>query len=236
MVATFPRSSTASKVLDSPTSTFSLLYFDTQGICNPIRNLLALGDAKWTQLYPQDWENADLKDKASTPFEVIPVLYVHSEDGSETVPIAESRAIEEYLASRFNRLGSNTYERTQILAFTASTSSLIDNFLGSVMHLQASPEITLADLKAGMLMDILLRFPQGAALLIPETAPSLLKLKAKIDADPKIKAWRATDLYKSQRASRAAPAAASRPDTIRLNDRLGNLSGGIASPPVAKED
>ncbi|KAG0372770.1 hypothetical protein BGX24_012601, partial [Mortierella sp. AD032] len=141
MVATFPHSATASKVLDAPSSTFSLLYFDTQGICNPIRNLLALGDAQWTQLYPQDWENEDLKDKQSTPFEVIPVLYVHSQDGSETVPIAESRPIEEYLASRYNRLGTNSYERTQIQAFVASTAALIDNFLGTVMHLQSTPEV-----------------------------------------------------------------------------------------------
>lgn len=83
MVATFPKSTTAAQVLDSPTSTFSLLYFDTQGICSPIRNLLALGDAKWTQLYPQDWENEDLADKHSTPFEVMPVLYVHCQDGSQ---------------------------------------------------------------------------------------------------------------------------------------------------------
>lgn len=83
MVATFPKSATAAAVLDSPTSTFSLLYFDTQGICSTIRNLLALGDAQWTQLYPQDWMNEDLADKHSTPFEVIPVLYVHSQDGSQ---------------------------------------------------------------------------------------------------------------------------------------------------------
>lgn len=59
----------------------------------------------------------------------------------KTVPIAESKAIEDYLASRFNRLGSNTYERTQILAFNASTSALLDNLLGSVVNLQAPPEV-----------------------------------------------------------------------------------------------
>ncbi|KAG0284041.1 hypothetical protein BGZ96_011606, partial [Linnemannia gamsii] len=132
MVATFPKSATAAAVLDSPTSTFSLLYFDTQGICSSMRNLLALGDAQWTQLYPQDWMNEDLADKHSTPFEVIPVLYVHSQDGSETVPIAESKAIENYLASHFGYLGANSYETTQIQAFNASTSALLDSFLDSV--------------------------------------------------------------------------------------------------------
>ncbi|KAG0271393.1 hypothetical protein BGZ95_000803, partial [Linnemannia exigua] len=97
--------------------------------------------------------------------------------------------------------------------------------------------ITLADLKSAMFIDMLFRFPQSAAILTPDATPSLLKLKAKVDADPKIQAWRATDLYKSQRANRAAPAEAPRPDTIRLNDRLGNHSGGITPPAaVAREN
>ncbi|KAF9547527.1 hypothetical protein EC957_008364 [Mortierella hygrophila] len=267
MVATFPKSTTAAQVLDSPTSTFSLFYFDTQGICNPIRNLLALGDAQWTQLYPQDWENEDLADKHSTPFGVIPVLYVHSQDGSQTFPIAESKAIEEYLANRFNRLGSNTYERTQILAFNSSTSALLDSFLNSVTSLQASPEvkqeqltifmtktvpkwikiheehlrangsnghyvgdsITLADLKSAMLVGMILRFPPGAGLINSETAPGLLKVAAAIDEDPKIKAWRETELFKSQRSSRAAPPQP-RAASVKLNDRKGNLSGGLVPP------
>ncbi|KAH7034061.1 hypothetical protein BKA57DRAFT_476433 [Linnemannia elongata] len=271
MVATFLKSTTAAQVLDSPTSTFSLLYFDTQGICSPIRNLLALGDAQWTQLYPRDWENEDLADKHSTPFEVMPVLYVHSQDGSQTVPIAESKAIEDYLANHFNRLGSNTYERAQVLAFNSSTTSLLDNFLGSVVNLQAPPEvkqeqmtnfltkkvpnwirvheehlrangsnghyvgdsITLADLKSTMLLDMILRFPPGVGLINPETAPGLLKVKATVDENPKIKAWRETELYKSQRTSRAAPAQP-RAASVKLNDRKGNLSGGLVPPPLAK--
>ncbi|KAF9152304.1 hypothetical protein BG015_005481 [Linnemannia schmuckeri] len=272
MVATFPKSTTATQVLDSPTSTFSLLYFDTQGICSPMRNLLVLGDAQWTQLYPQEWENEDLADKQSTPFEVLPVLYVHSQDGSQTVPIAESKAIEDYLAARFGRLGRDTYERAQIQAFNSSTTALIDNFLGTVINLQASPEvkheqmvtylakkvpnwiriheehlrangsnghyvgdsITLADLKSAMLVDMILRFPPGATLINPESAPALLKVKAAIDEDPKIKAWRETELYKSLRSSRAAPVQP-RAASVKLNDRKGNLTGGIVPPPLTKE-
>ncbi|KAG0304268.1 hypothetical protein BGZ99_002457, partial [Dissophora globulifera] len=81
MVASFPATSNViesaalSAVLDAPNSTFSLLYADTIGRLDPARNLLALGDATWTQLYADDWGNPDLLEKRSTPFEFMPVLY-----------------------------------------------------------------------------------------------------------------------------------------------------------------
>lgn len=86
-----------------------------------------------------------------------------------------------------------------------------------------------------MLLDMILRFPPGAGLINPETAPALLKLKATIDEDPKIKAWRETELYKSHRPSRAVPAQP-RAASVKLNDRKGNLSGGLVPPPLAKEN
>ncbi|KAG0041163.1 hypothetical protein BGZ90_010035 [Linnemannia elongata] len=86
-----------------------------------------------------------------------------------------------------------------------------------------------------MLLDMILRFPPGVGLINPETAPGLLKVKATIDENPKIKAWRETELYKSQRTSRAAPAQP-RAASVKLNDRKGNLSGGLVPPPLAKEN
>ncbi|KAF9309058.1 hypothetical protein BGZ91_007563, partial [Linnemannia elongata] len=50
-----------------------------------------------------------------------------------------------------------------------------------------------------------------------------------------IKAWRETELYKSQRTSRAAPSQP-RAASVKLNDRKGNLSGGLVPPPLAKEN
>ncbi|KAG0044019.1 hypothetical protein BGZ83_010743 [Gryganskiella cystojenkinii] len=129
-------------VLDDPQATYSLLYFDTQGICNSIRNLFALQGAIWKQLYPQDWENEDGLDKASTPFGVMPVLYVHSRDGSETVQIAEAKNIELYLAQKFGRLGKNSYERHLINAFVSSTSAVWDDFLSTAVALKSkNPEV-----------------------------------------------------------------------------------------------
>ncbi|KAF9426190.1 hypothetical protein BGZ94_006843 [Podila epigama] len=146
MVRTFPPTSNnadttvQAAVLDSPDSTYSLLYFDTQGICNPIRDLLALGGAKWQQLYPEDWENEDRADKDSTPFGVIPVLYVHAKDSKETAVIAESRVIEQYLARKFGFLGKNSYEESLILSFVFSTASLWDELVYGAMRVQVPPE------------------------------------------------------------------------------------------------
>ncbi|KAG0204910.1 hypothetical protein BGX28_003289 [Mortierella sp. GBA30] len=147
MVATYPPTNNhadttaQAAVLDAPDSTYSLLYFDTQGILMPTRNLLALGGATWTQLYPQDWENEDRLDKASTPFEVMPVLYVHSKDGGQTVTVAECKTIEQYLAKKFGFLGKNSYEEALISSFASSTTSLFEEFLHTSVALQAVVEV-----------------------------------------------------------------------------------------------
>ncbi|KAF9191585.1 hypothetical protein BGZ49_003522, partial [Haplosporangium sp. Z 27] len=147
MVATYPPTSNnvdtsaQAATLDSHDSTYSLLYFDTVGISGTIRNILALGGAQWQQLYPQDWENEDRLDKTSTPFEVLPVLYVHSKDGSQTVAVAETKAIEQFLAGKYNLLGKNSYERSLISSFVSSTASLWDDFTCLSTNLKASPEV-----------------------------------------------------------------------------------------------
>ncbi|KAF9278682.1 hypothetical protein BGZ68_008427 [Mortierella alpina] len=269
MVATYPSTSnnvdTAAQaaVLDAPDSTYSFLYFDTRGIVDPIRNLLALGDATWTQLYPQDWQDDDRLDKSSTPFEVLPVLYVHSKDGSQTVPVAESKAIELYLAKKYNYLGKNSYEQALISSFVSSIASLWDDIIYSVVAFQGPAEvkqeqmelfrtkkfpdwvrlheehlkangnnghyvgdtITLADLRAAAMMDIIQSTSQ---LLTQEMAPGLLKVKAVVDQHPKIVQWRETELYKSLRISRQQPPLP-RASCVRLNDRQGNKTGGQAA-------
>jgi hypothetical protein len=76
------------------------------------------------------------------------------------------------------------------------------------------------------MVEVILRFPQAQHLFTPETAPGLLKVKQVIDEDPKIKQWRASDLYKSIRPSRAFPAMAIDPST-GLNDRKGNKAAPL---------
>ncbi|KAF9575550.1 hypothetical protein EC968_002486 [Mortierella alpina] len=272
MVATYPSTSNSADttaqaaVLDASDSTYSLLYFDTQGIADPIRNLLALGDATWTQLYAQDWENEDRLDKSSVPFEVLPVLYVHSKSGNQTVAVAESKAIEVHLAKKFQCLGKNSYEEALISSFVSSIASLWDDIVISLISLQASEEvkqeqlqlfltkkiptwvrihedhlkangynghyvgdtISLADLRAAVLLDVILRFPASSQLPTPEMAPGLFKVKAAVDQHPKIAQWRETELYKSLRPTRRVPPAP-RPNCVRLNDRKGNETGGLAA-------
>ncbi|KAF9585362.1 hypothetical protein BGW38_002724 [Lunasporangiospora selenospora] len=162
-------------ILDAPDTTYSLLYFDTQGICNPIRNLLSMGNATWKQLYPQDWENEDKLDKTSTPFEVTPVLYVHAKDGSETKVPKWIRIHEEHLRAN----GSNGH------------------YVGD--------QVSLADLRSADMVDMILRFPMAGETISQETAPGLLKVKAAVDTHPAIVQWRDSELFKSLRPSRAHP-------------------------------
>ncbi|KAF9980635.1 hypothetical protein BGZ75_008197 [Mortierella antarctica] len=247
-------------ILNDPEATYSFLYFDTEGICTSVHNLFALQDAAWKQLYPKDWENEDGLDKASTPFGVLPVLYVHSRDGSQTVQIAEVKNIELYLAEKFARLGKNSYERYLVGAFVSQTSAVWDDFLSTAValkstnpdakqeqlalfltekipkwialheqHLAANglnghyvgDEITLADLRSAALASLVVASPQGQALLTPETAPGLLKVKEAVDQDPRIQQWRASELFKSLRPNRAFPSNPV-PACVGYNDRKGN--------------
>ncbi|KAF9159975.1 hypothetical protein DFQ26_006000 [Actinomortierella ambigua] len=144
MVTTYPRlskqaSETKAAALSDKDATFSLLYFDTHGICQPMRNMLALSGAKWKQIYPQDWANEDNADKNSTPFEVMPVLYVHGTNG-ETVALSESQVIEGYLAKKFGFLGSNEYEEQLIRVFAANNASFWQEILQAMFKTFALPE------------------------------------------------------------------------------------------------
>ncbi|KAF9347926.1 hypothetical protein BGX26_000638 [Mortierella sp. AD094] len=270
MVATYPstsnnvNTSAQAAILDDQDSTYSLLYFDTIGVAGPIRNILSLAGAQWKQLYPQDWENEDRLDRTSTPFEVMPVLYVHSKDGSQTVAIAECKTIELYLAEKYNLLGRNSYEKSLISSFISSTASLWDDFLNSAVNLKAAAEvkqeqivdfltrkvpnwiriheehlranglnghyvgdtISLADLRAAAMIDLIQRLPPAANFITPEATPGLFKIKQVIDSHPKIIEWRETDLSKSLRPSRALPQLP-RASGTKLNDRQGNKTGGV---------
>ncbi|KAG0243426.1 hypothetical protein B0O80DRAFT_426167 [Mortierella sp. GBAus27b] len=270
MVATFATSNNAdtsklAAVLDAPDSTYSFLYFDTIGMTGPTRQLLALSGVSWTQLYPQDWANEDGLDKASTPFEVMPVLYVHSKDGSQTAEIAESKVIDLYLAQKHGFVGKNSYEQSVITAFWSSSCALWDNFIAAVLALDAAPEvrqqqvqiffttkvpawirihehhlqangknghyvgdsISLADLKSYAIISLFNRFPQETPLLSAEKTPGLLKLVEAVETHPKLQEWQATELFKSLRPSRLHPALPQAAG-VRLNDRQGNKTGGIA--------
>ncbi|KAF9976651.1 hypothetical protein BGZ73_008122 [Actinomortierella ambigua] len=144
MVTTYPRLSkeaaeAKAAALADKDASYSLLYFDSHGICQPIRNLFALSGVKWKQLYPQDWTNGDNADKDSTPFEVIPVLYVHGTNG-ETVALSESQVIETYLAKKYGFLGANEYEEQLIRAFVSNNAGFWQELISGVLKLTAATE------------------------------------------------------------------------------------------------
>ncbi|KAG0226453.1 hypothetical protein BGW42_003639 [Actinomortierella wolfii] len=144
MVTTYPRlskeaSEAKAAALADKNASYSLMYFDTHGICRPIRNLLALSGAKWRQIYPQDWANEDNADKNSTPFEVVPILYVHGTNG-ETVALSESQVIESYLAKKYGFLGVNEYEEQLIRAFASNDAGFWQEIINNVFKAAGLPE------------------------------------------------------------------------------------------------
>ncbi|KAG0318677.1 hypothetical protein BG000_004100 [Podila horticola] len=215
MVKTYPaiantNTSAKAAVLDAVDSTYSLLYFDTQGICNPIRDMLALSGAQWKQVFPSDWENEDRADKESTPFEVMPVLY-------------EQALINSFAFSSGGLWDDMLYGSIGLQVPPEIKQEIMAGFINKKIpswiriheeHLAANgrnghyvgDQITLADLRTDAMLRLLQRFPASADLLNAEKTPGLIKLHEKINAHPKIVEWRATELAKSLRASRQFPA------------------------------
>ncbi|OMJ13515.1 putative glutathione S-transferase 6, partial [Smittium culicis] len=79
-------------------SKFDLLYFPIPARALTSQLMLSLAGADWKNSAPE-WP----KEKNNMPYGRLPVLIETEKDGSEFV-LAESRAIEEYLATRFGFL------------------------------------------------------------------------------------------------------------------------------------
>ncbi|KAF9929368.1 hypothetical protein FBU30_001634 [Linnemannia zychae] len=109
----------AAKSVDS---TFQLLYFPIHGRGELIRNLLAFSGARWEEL-AVDWP----AQKPKTPFQVAPIVYEHTTSGT-ILELAESNAIERYLARKFNLFGSNIWEENLVNQYYHSTEGLIQAF------------------------------------------------------------------------------------------------------------
>ncbi|KAG0205392.1 Glutathione S-transferase S1 [Mortierella sp. GBA30] len=104
-------------------STFRVHYFPFQGFAYTARLILATTGAKFESTSPANWP----AEKGSTPFGVLPILYeTVSIPGTEeqVLEIPESGAIEQYLARKFDLLGSSSIEETRIHAFASSANSI----------------------------------------------------------------------------------------------------------------
>ncbi|KAG0370316.1 hypothetical protein BC939DRAFT_449196 [Gamsiella multidivaricata] len=123
----------------STNSTFQLLYFPLHGRGELIRDILAYSGAKWEEL-PVDWP----VQKPQTPFRVVPIVYEHTSSGT-ILELAESNAIERYLALKFNLLGSNIWEEHLVNRYYYSTDVLYQGFVPRVAA--AKPEVRAEEAK-----------------------------------------------------------------------------------------
>ncbi|KAF9121996.1 hypothetical protein BG015_005676, partial [Linnemannia schmuckeri] len=106
-------------------STFDVKYFDLHGLASVPRTLLAISGSKFTSTSPKDWAS----EKANTPFGYMPLLTETSADGKTTLQIAESDAIERYLARKFDFLGSDAFEEVLVNTFVSNNRALLSAML-----------------------------------------------------------------------------------------------------------
>ncbi|KAF9997417.1 hypothetical protein BGZ80_010525 [Entomortierella chlamydospora] len=209
-------------------STFEFRYFPLHGYGAATRVILAASGAKFSNVVPTDWA----AEKPHTPFGVMPLLREISADGKTTINIAESDAIERYLAEKFGMAGDNAFERTVVNSYVNNSNDLMHHIYmkfftvkdpalkaeakeqllnGPIavwikyneQHLAANgsnghyigDKITIADIKAAHMVEVIRGVKEDA--ITDESAPALLKVKTTIDSIPSVKAWRATDEFKT---------------------------------------
>ncbi|KAF9903268.1 hypothetical protein EC991_004040 [Linnemannia zychae] len=121
-------------------STFELKYFGIHGLAGGSRTLLALSGAKFRSDIPEDWAS----EKPNAPFGVMPLLTETSADGKTTLHVAESDAIERYLARKFGFLGQDAFEEVLVNTFVSNSQSLLTSILTKYMIVK-DPEVKAAN-------------------------------------------------------------------------------------------
>ncbi|KAG0284301.1 hypothetical protein BGZ96_011312 [Linnemannia gamsii] len=106
-------------------SNFEIRYFHVHGQGGIARTLIVIGTHDHTRLknvFEYDWAEY----KPTTPFGVMPLLTETSADGKTKLQVAESDAIERYLARKFGLFGNGTaFEKVLVNTFANSTQGLI---------------------------------------------------------------------------------------------------------------
>ncbi|KAF9136313.1 hypothetical protein BGW39_000029 [Mortierella sp. 14UC] len=121
-------------------SSFDLKYFGFHGLAGNCRTLLALSGAKFTSSVPEDWAS----EKPDAPFGVMPLLTETSADGKTTIHIAESDAIERYLARKFGFLGKDAFEEVLVNTFVSHDQFLISQIFAKYL-INKDPEVKAAN-------------------------------------------------------------------------------------------
>ncbi|OAQ28130.1 hypothetical protein K457DRAFT_139014 [Linnemannia elongata AG-77] len=116
---------------DETDSSFEVRYFHLHGQGGLARTLIVIGTnghSRLTNVHEDDWA----ENKPTTPFGVMPLLTETSADGKTKLQIAESDAIERYLARKFGLFGNGTaFEKVLVNTFANSTQGLIMSIFNS---------------------------------------------------------------------------------------------------------
>lgn len=111
---------------------YKLTYFPLRALAEVSRVLFQLGGQEYEDV-PVTFEEWP-KHKATMPFQQVPVLEVHEENG-EKVVIAQSGSIERYLAKKFNLLGKSDLEQARIDMVCEQVNDLHRNLLQLYGHI-----------------------------------------------------------------------------------------------------
>ncbi|KAF9419831.1 hypothetical protein BGZ94_009314 [Podila epigama] len=126
IVTTDVPSAEIAKVLEnSSPNSFVLFYFDIHGLGATARALFAYAGVEWKEIHPSDWYNVE---KPLVKFGTLPVLYEISpptNGKSIVVEHAEAMALELRLARKFNFLGANAFEESQILSVYSNSRAIM---------------------------------------------------------------------------------------------------------------
>ncbi|KAF9127169.1 hypothetical protein BGW39_006066 [Mortierella sp. 14UC] len=121
---------TMSQIAKSKDNKYELLYFPFHGVLPALRAMLAMSGANYTFTHPDDWT----KEKSSTPFGSLPVLYETCPTSGLTLELAELSAIETYIGDKYDWMGNNLWERAQILMYHSSTQAVFDKLVTTVIR------------------------------------------------------------------------------------------------------
>ncbi|KAK3840959.1 MAG: hypothetical protein J3R72DRAFT_446206 [Linnemannia gamsii] len=132
-----PTQAAAFNALASKTdSTFQVKYFKIHGSGAISRILIVIGTGGHNQLsnaYEDDWSEY----KPTTPFGLMPLLTETSADGKTKLQIAESDAIERYLARKFGLFGNGTaFEEVLVNTFASHSLALLNQIVNKWAYLE----------------------------------------------------------------------------------------------------
>ncbi|KAG0241245.1 hypothetical protein BGW41_006099 [Actinomortierella wolfii] len=126
--ATKASSAVLSKAIENKDVHFQVLYFPVHALAELIRTILAYSDAKWEHL-ELEWP----KMKEHTPFRVVPLVYEYHADGT-VIQLAESSAIERYLARKFDLFGDNAWEAYLVDMYFNNSLTVFNNMVSKFLR------------------------------------------------------------------------------------------------------